>query len=245
MKFDQYFLTNPNILEKEASLIPIFNKRILEIGVGLGTLSKILLSKNPKQFFAIEIDRNLAYKLKKTAPKIQVINKDFLKVDASSFPEIDIIFSNVPYSISSKFLFHLLDFNFKYAVLCFQKEFAQKMFAKPNASNYGRLSVMSQIYFKVSPKFTIKAGSFTPKPRVDSQVLLLEKKRDKLSKQQIEIINKLFQHKNKTIRAILKHTFSISNQNIFNLFLDKRPRQLSVEQVQELANLILSSSEKP
>ncbi|MGB9719801.1 MAG: 16S rRNA (adenine(1518)-N(6)/adenine(1519)-N(6))-dimethyltransferase RsmA [Candidatus Anstonellales archaeon] len=221
--FGQNFIKNKGILQKEAELAEIKNKTVLEIGAGDGRLSEILLSKEPKKLFLVEVDKELVSILRKKFTGVEIFDGDFLKLKPFS---VDTIFGNIPYYISSRIIFKLLDWDFENAVLMVQKEFGEKMVAKPGESNYGRLSVTSQICFEVRNGFVVSRENFFPKPKVDSIVILLRKKR-KLSEWEEKLIRELYAHKNKTVENALKGTRAEIPENLRK----KRPRHMSIEEV--------------
>ena len=146
----QNFLIDNQILRQIVDCVKIENKTILEIGPGTGNLTKCILNKKPKEFTVIEKDNYLIKKLKdQFEEKINIINNDVLNVNENSlFSEKAIVFGNLPYNISteilSKWIINLKDdFWFEYLVLMFQKEVADRIIAKYNHRNYGRLSILA------------------------------------------------------------------------------------------------------
>ena len=181
---------------------------ILEIGTGIGTLT-IELAKKAKKVIAIEQDSNickiLAKRLKdEKIDNVELINDDALNVE---FPKFNKIISNLPYQISSPITFKFLDYDFDLAVLMYQKEFANRMNGKVGTKNYSRLSAM--LYFKcdVEKLTDVSSESFIPKPKIDSTVVKLTPKENKISEEDFKIYSKftkaLFQHRNKKIRNAL------------------------------------------
>lgn len=181
---------------------------ILEIGTGIGTLT-IELAKKAKKVIAIEQDENickiLAKRLKdEKIDNIELLNEDALNVE---FPKFNKIISNLPYQISSPITFKFLDYDFDLAVLMYQKEFANRMNGKVGTKNYSRLSAM--LYFKcdVEKLTDVSSESFIPKPKIDSTVVKLTPKENKISEEDFKIYSKftkaLFQHRNKKIRNAL------------------------------------------
>ena len=181
---------------------------ILEIGTGIGTLT-IELAKKAKKVIAIEQDENickiLAKRLKdEKIDNVELLNEDALNVE---FPKFNKIISNLPYQISSPITFKFLDYDFDLAVLMYQKEFANRMNGKVGTKNYSRLSAM--LYFKCNvEKLTdVSSESFIPKPKIDSTVVKLTPKENKISEEDFKIYSKftkaLFQHRNKKIRNAL------------------------------------------
>lgn len=222
----QSFVKNRRILTREAGLVDIKDKVVLEIGAGDGRLSEVLLAKQPKKLFLVELDKDLVDLLKKKFAEkenVEVISGDFLKIKPFS---VDVIFGNIPYYLSSKITFKLLDWEFEKAVLMVQKEFGEKMVAQPGAKNYGRLSITSQICFMVEKKFTVSKENFFPKPKVDSVVMVLKKRR-KLSEWEEKLIKELFSHKNKTVENALKGM----EAEIPEELKKKRPRHLTIPEI--------------
>ena len=190
---------------------------VLEIGSGIGTLT-IELAKKAKRVIAIEQDEKickiLAKRLKdEKIDNVELINDDALKVE---FPEFNKIISNLPYQISSPITFKFLDYDIDLAVLMYQKEFADRMNGEVGTKNYSRLSAM--LYFKceVEKLTDVSCESFIPKPKIDSSVVKLTPKENKISDEDFENYSKftkaLFQHRNKKIRnALIDSRHIISN----------------------------------
>jgi len=179
----QNFLIDKNILEKITNITDIKDKIILEIGPGTGNLTSYILKKNPKKIFVIEKDDNLALNLKnKFDDKLIIINDDVLKIDENIlFKDKVIVFGNLPYNISteilSKWIINLKEsFWFESLVLMFQKEVADRIIAKFNTSNYGRLSIICNWKLNIKKVCDIKPGAFYPKPKVDSSLLFFHPK---------------------------------------------------------------------
>ena len=142
----QNFLVDKNILRLIANSTRIEkNDEILEIGPGTGNLTEFLVKKKPKKIYLIEKDENLVNLLKnKFSESLNIINEDILKFSKNSFLNSkSIIFGNLPYNISSqilvKFIINKNKFKFKKLIFMFQKELADRILAKVNSSNYGRL----------------------------------------------------------------------------------------------------------
>ena len=163
----QNFLIDKNILELIVNTVEINNKSILEVGPGTGNLTFYILNKKPKDLFVVEKDKDLSKYLKGIyADKITIINKDILDIDEKSiFNEKITVFGNLPYNISteilSKWIINLEnDFWFDNLVLMFQKEVADRIIAKYNTPNYGRLSILSNWKLNIKKICDIKPGSF-------------------------------------------------------------------------------------
>lgn len=228
-KLGQNFLKDKNILQKEVTIAEVCGKRVLEIGAGDGRLTEQILAANPKIVYAVEKDSELASELKKrfkNERKVVVIEGDFLEI---KLPLFDVAIGNIPYYISSDIIFRLAKYKFGRAVLMVQKEFAEKMIAKPRASNYGRLSVTSQIAFNAKLVQKVPAHLFFPKPKVDSALIVIKPTGVSLTTEQEDIIRRIFQQKNRKVRNSLP--------NAPTEFLEKRPRELSVEDVLRLVKI--------
>ena len=163
----QNFLIDKNILEKIIKITDIKDKVVLEIGPGTGNLTSYIIKQNPKEFFVIEKDNELAINLKnKFDNKLKIINDDVLKVDETNlFKEKVTVFGNLPYNISteilSKWIINLKEnFWFECLVLMFQKEVADRIIAKFNTSNYGRLSIICNWKLNIKKICDIKPEAF-------------------------------------------------------------------------------------
>ncbi|VVB60090.1 putative ribosomal RNA small subunit methyltransferase A [uncultured archaeon] len=211
-RLGQNFLVDKNIIQKEVALAQIKpDETLLEIGPGVGFLTRELL-KYAKKVVAIEMDKNLAEILEKELPdkKLEVICADALQID---FPEFDKCVSNIPYEVSSKIILKLGKLR-KPAVLIMQKEFAERLAAKPGEREYSKISVMSQYYFDSGILHIVSKKSFFPAPKVDSAIVRLTPKHADLKKSLgisdeeffLKIIHALFQHKNMTVRNALIHS---------------------------------------
>jgi len=237
----QCFLEDKNILALEAKLANPNNKTILEIGAGDGRLTEALLAQKPKKLIAVEKDPRFAAMLKeKFAGRndIVVLEVDFLELELPD--DVDIVVGNIPYYISSDIVFSLAPLRFERAVLMVQKEFARKMVAKPKDSNYGRLSVTSQLAFTIKLERTVLRHLFKPMPKVDSAIIVLIPTGTKLTQFQENVIRYLFQHKNKTVRNALLDSKMFEKGDLEPLgpFAKRRSRTLSKEECLEIARLL-------
>ena len=238
----QNFLTDKKILEKIADIVDIKDKVALEIGPGTGNLTSYILSKNPKKFFVIEKDNELANHLKsKFNKQIVVINDDVLKIDETKLSSDKIIvFGNLPYNISteilSKWIINLKDFFwFECLVLMFQKEVADRIIAKFNTSNYGRLSILSNWKLNVKKIFDIKPTAFFPSPKIDSSLLLFYPKKNFIKindPNNLEKITRIFfNQRRKMIKKPFNQVFN-GDQRLLDklkINLNLRPQNLSLD----------------
>ena len=179
----QNFLIDRNILEKIVNTVKIENKEILEIGPGKGNLTTYILKEKPKKFYVIEKDDDLALLLYKNFNnEINIINDDVLKISENKISkEKLIVFGNLPYNISTEILSKWITnlgnkFWFSHLVLMFQKEVADRIIAKQNTSNYGRLSILSNWKMNIEKIIDIKPESFSPRPKIDSTLLVFTPK---------------------------------------------------------------------
>ena len=155
------------------------------MGPGTGNLTFELLNKDPKKFYVVEKDHQLANDLRNIfKEKIILINDDILNIDENSLcDEKLIVFGNLPYNISTeiicKWILNIDDKKiwFKNLILMFQKEVADRIISKFNSSNYGRLSILANWKLDIKKVIDIKPNCFTPKPKVDSSLLFFPQKK--------------------------------------------------------------------
>ncbi len=239
----QNFLIDSNIINKILSIINIKDKNILEIGPGTGNLTSKILDRSPKKIIVIEKDKDLSKLLQDNLDsKITIINKDILKIDESSLEKEKLtVFGNLPYNISTEILCKWItnidgkNFWFDHLILMFQKEVANRIISKSNSKDYGRLSILSNWKLNIKKIFDVKPSSFSPKPKVDSTVLLFEPKKDffKLNNpKNLENITKIFfSHRRKMIKKSYNLLFN-GNLEIaekLKIQLNLRPQNLDFE----------------
>lgn len=200
----QHFLVDRTIAAKIAGLVPR-DSRVLEVGGGLGTLTASLLEKTSK-LTVVEIDGKLARYLKSKFDQIEVLHADFLKL---KIPQTEYIVSSVPYSISRDFVLKLVreGDSWRNALLILQKEFVEKLLAKPCEENYRAISVVVQAACRIEQLESIPRECFYPIPRVDS-LLIRMSVREAYNREEISLVEslafRLFSFKNKTVKAALK-----------------------------------------
>jgi 16S rRNA (adenine1518-N6/adenine1519-N6)-dimethyltransferase len=243
----QHFLEDESIAEAIADSLTLNGyKNVLEIGPGMGVLTKYLLKK-PITTYVIEIDRESVEYLQNNylnlAPRI--IEQDFLKYDLSTaFNEEPLaIIGNFPYNISTQIVFKTLELRDQIPEFSgmFQKEVAQRICSKEGSKVYGILSVLTQAFYDAEYLFTVPPTVFNPPPRVESGVLRLIRKADYSlpcdEKLFFRVVKQAFQQRRKTMRNSLK-TMELSDSLKANPIFDKRPEQISVAQFLELTSLI-------
>ncbi len=235
----QCFLEDRNILRLEAQLAKPEGKTVLEIGAGDGRLTEALLERKPKKIIAVELDRKFASLLREkfAGQPVEILEADVMEAE---LPPADVIIGNIPYYISSGIVFRLKDLRFQHAVLMVQKEFAEKMVARPGDGNYGRLSVTAQLNYDVVVERKVLRHLFRPVPKVDSAIILLKPRGITLTAFQENVIRSLFQHRNKTARNALLDSKLFSEEEISRLgqFAKRRARTLSKEECLEIAGLL-------
>ncbi len=182
----QNFLNDTNVLMKIIDIGNISSEdMILEIGPGTGNLTKEIIKKKPKKIIVIEKDNYLSNILyKKYGNKIEIINKDVLKCFKEFKKDKQIIvFGNLPYNISTKILISFikldnLQYNFRKFIFVFQKEVAERIVAKENSKNYGRLSILTSWKMESEKIIDISPEYFYPKPKVWSSLIVLTPKKN-------------------------------------------------------------------
>ena len=239
----QHFLTDESIAERIADSLSFKGyKHVLEIGPGMGVLTKYLLKKDIITH-VIEIDTESVEYLKANYLNLgnRIIEKDFLKYDLTQiFDKAPFaIIGNFPYNISSQILFKTLDMRDQVPEFSgmFQKEVALRICSKEGSKVYGILSVLTQAFYDATYLFTVPASVFNPPPKVESGVLLLKRKENfTLPCDEtlfFKVVKTAFQQRRKTLRNSLK-TLNLSNNLKANSIFDKRPEQLTVSEFIQL-----------
>lgn len=243
----QHFLKDENIAKKIADTLSLEGyKNVLEIGPGMGVLTKYLLEKKTTTY-VIEIDSESVEYLQANylnlAPRI--IEKDFLKYNLNDVfkGEPLAIIGNFPYNISSQIVFKTLEMRDQIPEFSgmFQKEVAQRICSKEGSKIYGILSVLTQAFYDAEYLFTVPPSVFNPPPKVDSGVLRLTRKENyQLPCDEVlffKVVKAGFQQRRKTLRNSLK-TFDLSDNLKANVIFGKRPEQLPVQEFIQLTQLI-------
>ena len=235
----QNFLVDRNILEKIVNVSQVTDKNILEVGPGTGNLTSFILKKKPKKIIVVEKDEDLANHLEETFKnQLTIINDDILKINESSLFESKVtVFGNLPYNISTEILSKWItnskeDLWFNNLILMFQKEVADRIIAKFNTSNYGRLSIISNWKLNVEKICDIKSDCFSPRPKIDSSLLFFSPKKDFFKIKNPENLEKVtrifFNHRRKMIKKPFNQLFN-GNQKVLdelNIDLNLRPQNL-------------------
>jgi len=215
---DQYFMIDPGVIEREVRYGELeFSDTVLEIGPGLGFLTE-QLARSVQKVIAIEKDKRLEPVLSqelKGYANIEYVWGDALETD---WPKFNKIISNIPYSISAPLTFKLLEYDFDKAVLCYQKEFAEKMVAEAGSNDYGRLSVMVQYYFEPKILEVVPKNAFYPQPKVDSAIVSLVRKDVKREPDFDVFIRELFRYPSKDVHNSVKIAFKKDIEDQRKLF---------------------------
>ena len=206
----QNYLVDKNVLSNIIQSADLSTKDIvLEVGAGIGNLT-IPLAKNAGKVIAVEQDRTIASILVKRLKELQITNVEVIIDDATKikFPKFNKVVANLPYKISSPITFKILKYDFEFAILMYQLEFAERMIAKPGDSNYSRLSVMIHFYTYIEMLFKVSNNVFLPKPKVSSAVVKLTPKNEvDVDEFLSNVTRALFQHKRKKVRNALMDSF--------------------------------------
>ena len=230
------------MLEKIVSITDIAGKEVLEIGPGSGNLTTYILKQKPKKLYVVEKDDDLAILLKeKFDTEIEIINDDILKVSEDKISDQKLsVFGNLPYNISTEILSRWIlnigsNFWFESLVLMFQKEVADRIISEFNNSKYGRLSILSSWKLNVKKIIDIKPQSFSPRPKIDSSLLLFTPKENffelKDPKNLEKITRIFFSQRRKMLKKPFNQVFANGKQvaEKFGIDLNLRPQNLEPE----------------
>ncbi len=214
----QNYLIHDQILSRIVENAQLNNSDVvLEIGAGIGTLT-IPLAENASKVVAVEQDKRVLQVLRERLHQEGISNVEILEGDATrlDFPYFNKVVSNLPYQISSPITFKLLQYDFDFAILMYQLEFAQRMVAKPGESNYSRLSVMMSLCSQTELLFKVPRKAFVPPPRISSAVIkLTPHKNPEVDDFFVKTCRALFQHKKKKSRKALLQSFhEISDRDL-------------------------------
>ena len=238
----QNFLIDREVLEKIISTTDIANKEILEIGPGSGNLTAYILKQKPKKLYVVEKDDDLAILLKeKFDNQIEIINDDILKISEDKISNQKLsVFGNLPYNISTEILSKWIlnigsNFWFESLVLMFQKEVADRIISKFNSSKYGRLSILSSWKLNIKKIIDIKPQSFSPRPKIDSSLLLFTPKKiffELKDPKNLEKITRIFfSQRRKMLKKPFNQVFANGKKiaEKFGIDLNLRPQNLEPE----------------
>ena len=257
-RLGQHFLMDRNILNKVIETAQVGKGDVvIEVGPGLGEMT-LALARLAKQVIAVEIDPQLVEILKKKladCPNVEVVRSDILKVDFRPFLEKEghpvKVVANLPYQISTPLLFRFIEARevFSTFTLMLQKEVAQRMAASPGRKEYGRLSVLLQMFLDLSVRFFIPPSAFFPRPKVESAVVhLVWKEKPMIEKNDEEwfkrIVKACFGYRRKTLLNALKHSELPLPESIESrmekIGIDprRRPETLAIDEFVRLADAL-------
>ena len=247
--FGQHFLKHESIAQRIAESLQQAARtgRVLEVGPGMGILTKQLLDHPEYQTWAVEADADMVRYLQVNYPVLapNLIFKDFLDFQPEEFfgnAEFSLI-GNFPYNISTQILFKMLDFRDQIPEMVgmFQKEVADRVVSKPGSKVYGITSVLLQAFYKTEYLFTVERGSFNPPPKVLSAVIRLTRKDnfelgcdERLFR---TVVKTAFNNRRKMLRNTLKPFFP-PEILMTDPYFEKRPEVLGWEEYVELVKKI-------
>lgn len=255
-RFGQNFLLDSNIVSKIADSAGLNeDDTVIEIGPGIGTLTQEL-AKRAHKVIAIEIDRDLIPILDETLAdfnNIEIINEDVLKVNLNDLVENGKglkISANLPYYITTPIIMSLLESDLPIDNMSFliQKEVADRIAAKPGSKTYGSLSVIAQYYADVTKAFDVPANVFMPKPKVDSSVVTLSKKKEIQSdvnkNDYFRVVKAAFANRRKTLLNSLGSNLGLDKavvqEKLESIGIDpkSRPEQLSDKEFEKVTKAL-------
>ncbi len=221
---------------------------VLEVGPGMGVLSKYLLATG-RAVKAVELDSESVGFLAGVYPDLHVTEADFLKLDLGTlFPGEFALIGNYPYNISSQIFFKVLDNRERIPVVAgmLQKEVAERICTGPGSKVYGILSVLLQAWYDCEYLFSVEPSVFAPPPKVRSGVLRLTRNsRTSLGCDPAlfrRVVKTAFGHRRKTLRNSLAPLIPPGSPALLSELMPLRPERLSVDQFIELTNLIATKS---
>ena len=243
----QHFLKDESVLQKIAEAIGDLHrfKTVVEIGPGMGALTKYLLQQKHPAFFVVELDDRWVEHLSNAYPALRgkIVHEDFLETRLDFLQNPTHVVGNFPYNISSQIVFRIIDEreNVEAMTGMFQKEVALRIAAKHGSKDYGVTSVLTQAYYDCRYLFDVPPECFDPPPKVMSGIIQLMRKKETALNcdEQLfkRVVKAAFNQRRKTMRNSLKELVK-DKTLLANPFFNLRPEQISVEQFQELTNLI-------
>jgi 16S rRNA (adenine1518-N6/adenine1519-N6)-dimethyltransferase len=243
-RFSQNFLVDTGVIEAiVAAVRPMRGENIVEIGPGLGALTRPLLAC-AEAINAIEIDRDLAARLRgELGPRLTLHVADALEFDLSVLGRELRVIGNLPYNISTPLLFHIARYasRIRDIHVMLQKEIVERMVAAPSESNYGRLSVMLQYRFDMEKILDVSADAFAPAPKVESAVVRLTPwqtlpwgARDESLLAQV--VTTAFSQRRKTLRNSLRAYLTDDDFSALDIAPTDRAQNLGVDRFVAIAD---------
>ncbi len=249
-RFGQNFLVDEGIIAGIVVAIrPEMGDNMVEIGPGLGALTRPLLKKL-KCLHVIEIDRDIIARLKNDYPqdgRLVIHEGDALKFDLAMLPSPLRIVGNLPYNISSPLLFHFADHAGRIVDMHFmlQDEVVERMVAEPSTPAYGRLSVMLQYRFHMEKLMDVPPESFRPAPKVNSAIVrMIPLPPDQIRVQNealfARIVGAAFGQRRKTLRNTLREFLDEEGFARLEINPQLRAENLSVDEFAKMAAYLTS-----
>lgn len=250
----QHFIFDTNICHKIIRYIPdtIKNHTILEVGPGLGTLTRTILSYNPKRLILVEKDTRFIEQLQQISTtsnycKVDIIHGNALQINLTDITsEPLIIIANLPYNIGTKLIMKWLYqiSHIKYIVVMLQDEVVERIIARYNTKEYGKLSAICQVVVNCKKCFKVSPKAFHPAPSVNSSVLLMSPKDSQLDLSGLVKVQKTIDLAFQTRRKKLKNCFgglleSYNKESMASIDLENRPEQLTPDQYVTLSQILV------
>jgi 16S rRNA (adenine1518-N6/adenine1519-N6)-dimethyltransferase len=241
----QHFLKDENIAEKIALTLkqPSDYDTIIEIGPGMGVMTKYLQKHYNNHIKVVEIDLESVEYLQEHFNGLEIIGKDFLKLKSEELNQNQpfAVTGNYPYNISSQIVFKVIEMKEHVPEMSgmFQKEVAERICAGPGSKTYGIISVLTQAFYDTEYLFTVSEDVFNPPPKVKSGVMRMTRKKvfpDCNHKLLFQVVKTAFNQRRKMLRGTLKQF--LPKEEMQTDFFAMRPEQLSVEQFIELTKAI-------
>src|SRR6185312_9665906 len=245
-RLGQHFLKDETIAAKIAASLTYTDLPVIEIGPGMGALTKHLINNIGSNLWLVEIDEESIQYLNANYPvlKDKIIHADFLRLDLEKQfnGEPFSIIGNFPYNISTQILFKALDYKkqVKEVVGMFQKEVAKRICSPPGNKDYGILSVLIQAYFDTKYLFDVPPSAFFPPPEVNSGVIKLVRKTNTALNCNEELFTRVVKTGFNQRRKKLSNALSsiIEKRPIKSKYFDLRAEQLAWQDFVELTNTL-------
>lgn len=235
----QHFLIDDRVAWRQIEYADVSKSDVvLEIGAGLGSLTE-KLEKVAGKVYAVEKDERLCKILQERCERAEILQGDFLKLE---LPKFNKVVANIPYSLSSAITYKLLKLRPEVAVIMYQKEFAERMVAKPRTKQYGRLSVLAQFFADVELLEVVPRRSFFPPPKVDSAIVRIKQKRelDTIGEEFLEFVGVLFSQRRKKLKSGIRK-LGVSE---CDFDVERRPEELAPEELWALFQIIKAELKK-
>lgn len=246
-RFGQHFLVDQGIISAIIEAItPLPGQRIIEIGPGLGAITRPLLERIPT-LMAVELDRDVVRRLEQQfkPERLQLFEADALQFDFAALGADLRIVGNLPYNISTPLLFRFADLaaGMRDGHFMLQKEVVDRMIALPRSPDYSRLSVLLQWHFHMESLIDVPPEAFDPPPKVDSAVVRLipRKRHSQLDVNEAKlrkVLSDAFSQRRKMLRSTLKPLFNEQQLEALNVVPTARAEELSLEDFVRLARTL-------